>query len=111
MKPIRLWLDDLREPPSGYDYHARSVAEAMTILMSGTVGHISFDHDLGDKQDGYLLALWIERAAYYGNLPALTWEIHSMNPAGSENIRAAMEKADGYWNGTIERKYVNPWTD
>jgi hypothetical protein len=95
----RLWLDNVRPMPQGFDYHARSVPEAISCLMSGTVEHISFDHDLGDPvQDGHLLAKWIEQAAFYGNLGRLTWEIHSDNPVGSANIRQAMEHADQFWS-------------
>lgn len=108
---IRLWLDDIRPMPSDFDIHAKSANEAIKVLKTGNVVHISFDHDLGDivdtegdivlwnehKKTGYYVASWIEEQAALGNIPPLTWAVHSANPIGSENIRQAMLQADKFW--------------
>lgn len=101
-----LWLDDVRPRPAEYHARAWTADEAIQFLDTGLVTHISFDHDLGDAEDGtgYDVAKWIERLAYYGELPPLTWEIHSDNPAGRENIKRAMSSADIFWHAEDGRE-------
>lgn len=92
---MRLWLDDIRPMPDGYDVWCRTSDEAITQLLTRSVTHISFDHDLGGDDTGYLVAMWIEEQVYtaeYFTMP--TWSIHSANPVGARRIRAAMESAD-----------------
>lgn len=43
---MRLWLDDLRPPPPGWEW-AKTVEEAILIIESGEVVEASLDHDLG----------------------------------------------------------------
>lgn len=97
---VRLWLDDLRPMPDGYDVHARTAGEAIAILQAGNVVAISFDNDLGPEEagQGYQVANWIEEAAFNGSLPKLAWRIHSANPVGRQNIARAMENADRFWS-------------
>lgn len=94
-----LWLDDVRPMPAGYHARAWTAEEAIQFLKTCDFTHISFDHDLGEPEDGtgYDVAKWIEERAYYGELLPLTWEVHSDNPAGRENIKRAMSSADIYW--------------
>ena len=100
---VRIWLDDVRPMPAGYNFHARTVDEVEGVLGKCAVSHISFDHDLGEDADGnvlpsgYDLAKIIERMAYVGTLEPLQWRIHSLNPVGRENIRKAMSSADRAW--------------
>lgn len=98
-KQMRLWLDDVREKPGlRYDTHVKTVHEAKGYIMSGKVVAISFDHDLGTEETGYDLAKWIEEQAYHGKVQRISWDIHSANPVGAANIRAAMKNADKYWD-------------
>ena len=100
---MKLWIDDVREPPKGYRW-ARSVYEAKTIILnyeimlkaSGGKVHyhielIDIDHDAGDfAKDGgdYIRLLdWLE--ATNRNYPI---RIHSMNPVGRENMRAIIRR-------------------
>jgi hypothetical protein len=96
---MRLWIDDVRPMPAGFDVHARTAREALDVLRGGRVAHVSFDHDLGPVASGtgYDVATWIESEAHAGRLPKLTWAIHSANPVGRQNIRAAMESAERAW--------------
>jgi hypothetical protein len=103
---MKLWLDDLLDDPSSPErwtpegwVGARTVLEAARKLKSGQVTHISFDHDLGIDAGwtGYTLAKLIEKWAWWGVIPALTWDIHSANPVGAENITRAMKAAEIYW--------------
>lgn len=90
---MKIWLDDERPMPSGFDYHARTAQEAIELLEAGGVTAISLDHDLGDEQNGtgYDVACYIEQAAYDGTLAPIEVRIHSANPVG----RARMEQAIG----------------
>lgn len=109
MNPIKLWLDDERLPPyevtcfSGFVSEwlwVKKAQDAIAWLQTGLVVQISFDHDLGPKEhygDGYEVAKWIEERAYFSKMPRLKWDVHSGNPVGRDNIRAAMKNADIYW--------------
>jgi hypothetical protein len=97
---MRLYLDDVRPTPVGFDLRAYTADEAMDFLWSGKVTHISLDHDLGDETDktGYDVARYIEGAAYENLIPRLTWEIHSQNPVGRDNMIMALRSAERFWD-------------
>jgi len=98
-KGMKVWLDDIRPMPEGYDIHAYSAAEAIELLKSGKVTEISLDHDLADlERDGYEVACWIEKHAYDGTLPKLIWKIHSANPVGVSRMRSALTQAEKWWS-------------
>jgi hypothetical protein len=106
---MKLWLDDKRPMPWPYTVHVKTASEAIAELEAGGVTHISLDHDLGDIQktgNGYMVACWIEKAAYEGVLERLEWAVHSMNPIGAENMRRALQNADRFW-----AQYENPLPD
>jgi len=95
---MKLWLDDLRKMPEGYDLHVKTASEAIRALIQHSVEEISLDHDLGLRGGtGYHVALYIEEEAFYGNLRPLKWHLHSSNPVGVKKMRDALENADKYW--------------
>ena len=94
---MKLWLDDERAMPPQFDTQVKTAEEAITLLKTQQVTHISFDHDLGEGQTGYDVAKWIEKRAWYGTMPPMEWQIHSANPVGRQNITIAMKNADRYW--------------
>ena len=96
---MRIWLDDVRPMPEEFTHWCKTPQQAIYLLYNGSVEHISFDHDLGleEPQNGTMVARFIEERAYEGEIPRLTWEIHSANPVGRYNIMAAMKKADLFW--------------
>lgn len=89
-----MFLDDERYPADEFNPTiCRNVRQA-TIIMNecGCPVFISFDHDLGDNEPtGYDLAKWmiekdLDSAGQF--IPdEFTFDIHSQNPVGSENIR------------------------
>lgn len=102
-KFIRLWLDDKRPMPTDYDVHVSTYKEAIEHIKTGKVSHIGFDHDLGDEENpdirnGYQVAAYVERCAFYGSIPKLTWSIQSDNGPGRLRIAAAMGNADKFWD-------------
>lgn len=90
---MRLWLDDLRPMPADYDIHARTYIEAVDILKTGKVVHVSLDHDLGTDETGYDVACYIEMMVYHGRIPMPTWDVHSANPPGRSRIDRALRTA------------------
>lgn len=94
---MKLWIDDVRLPPSGPQWAwARSVNEAMWLIRNTEFrGYpfelIDIDHDAGDytKNGGDYIKLldWLEETGR--DYPI---HIHSMNPVGVQNMRAIIEK-------------------
>lgn len=110
---MKLWIDDVREPPKGY-YWIKSVNEAKAFIINAEfcqalnefsekynplinddgINHaielISIDHDAGDYAcygDDYIKLLeWLEATGR--NYPI---HIHSMNVVGVQNMRAIIQ--------------------
>ena len=89
---MKLWIDDLRPAPEGWE-HIHSVWEAIgTILLEEEeIEIISLDHDAGDYAErggDYIKLLdWLEETGH--NYPI---HIHSMNTVGVANMRAIIER-------------------
>ena len=92
---MKLWVDDVREPPSDKWIWARSVREARTAIhtyerqMSDDTITIDLDHDAGDyANDGGDYIELLKYLEYY-QLPdtGYFFHIHSRNPVGVENMR------------------------
>ncbi len=97
---ISVWLDDERPMPSKFDVHAKTPEEAIELLKKDIVEYISLDHDLGlepSNRNGYMVAKFIEEAAYHNELTPLAWNCHTANPTGRDNMTAALINADKFW--------------
>ena len=96
---MRVWLDDIRKMPEGYDVWVKTVDTAIELIDKGIVTHISLDNDLGeDKEVGYFVACYIENLAYHKAIPKLTWAVHTMNPVARKVMTQALENADKFWS-------------
>ena len=100
---MKLWIDDVREAPSGY-VHARSVNHAKQLILkysnmldwdmnpTDMVELIDIDHDAGayaiDGGDYIKLLDWMEEIGYTPQ----AIHIHSMNPVGIQNMRRIIQK-------------------
>lgn len=100
---MKIWVDDVRPAPDGYDIWCKSVNRAkQTILRYSSMVNadgveedwielIDIDHDAGDYAqyggDYIKLLDWLEKWKY--NYPI---RIHSMNPVGVANMRAIIQK-------------------
>ena len=94
--PMKLWLDDMRDPVDHGHTDAvwvKTAEEAIEILRTGKVRFISFDHDLGTVLDGNDVAGEIEKLVYEGEIKLPLWKVHSANPVGSREITQTMESA------------------
>lgn len=94
---MRVWLDDERPCPDGWVL-CKTAAEAIALLATGNVMEISLDHDLGTKETGYNVALFIEQGAYDRTLPRLVWNLHTASPVGLARMQAALMNAERYWD-------------
>lgn len=93
---MKLWVDDERPMPSGFDMATSDPTRAIELIHSGVVTEISLDHDLGDQvESGYSIAKFIEENA--NDLQPMILKVHSMNPVGRANILAAFKKAEEIW--------------
>jgi len=108
---MKLWLDDERPAPVGFDIHVKTAGDAIRLIKSGRVTEVSLDHDLGRSDDpdispgtGYDVAVWLEENAHTGKLPRLTWNVHSANPVGRRRMEAALGNADKFWDQKEKEK-------
>jgi hypothetical protein len=94
---FRVWLDDVRPMPEGFNLWYKNPSELLDLVKTNGVSYISFDNDLGTLYDGYWLAMQIESLAFHGKINPIGWDVHSDNPAGRKNINYAMESAWRFW--------------
>jgi len=96
---FKLWIDDVRRPPSDEWFWVISVNEAITAIkfyerqwFDDTI-LIDLDHDAGDCADNggdYIEILnWLEREGIVDT--GYFFHIHSMNPVGVQNMRAIIQ--------------------
>ena len=89
---MKLFIDDVRNPPSEDYSVVRSSTEAIQwIKDNGTPSFISFDHDLGETDTSmvFLHRFYNEIWKEGDKIPDYT--VHSANPVGSKNIISFME--------------------
>ena len=98
MKQIKkLYLDDVRNPKSKGWIIVRSYDEFVNyITENGLPEEISFDHDLGEDsvkpiKSGYDCAKWLCEYCWGNGIPIPSWNIHSANPVGRDNIAAVLQ--------------------
>lgn len=90
---IKLYLDDIRNPKTDGWTVVRNFDEFVNhITLNGLPEEISFDHDLGDNEKtGYDSAKWLCEYCWTNGLPIPTWNVHSANPVGRDNIVQLIE--------------------
>jgi hypothetical protein len=123
----RLWLDDRRKPPWGYDLWAKTADQAIQMLQDHAVEHVSLDHDLaeehygdaGDGSPGYGEPPQpIDRSRYRARTgyAVLEWmrdhnhwiveiHIHTLNSRAADDMLAFRKHAPP----TVTFRRVKPW--
>lgn len=86
---MRLFIDDIRVCPPGW-VQARDYLAAITVLSTGRVVEVSFDHDLGQGKSGYDVICWLEKAVANGVVPIPKMAVHTNNPPGRKQIQACI---------------------
>lgn len=104
MQKYRIWLDDVRPMPEGFNIHCKSSKECLDFLFSINyqADLISFDHDLGENDTSIPVAEVLETYAYHGNINPIKWQIHSANPVGRRNLEVILRRADKYWDENLQ---------
>ena len=105
MKSAKIWIDDIREPPSDGWWICRSVIAAKTTIRTleekdYIIEVISIDHDAGDyaKEGGDYIEILKElerlshKRVYHNAICDITFRLHSMNPVGVQNMRAIIQR-------------------
>lgn len=91
---MKLWVDDLREPPDQSWIWAQTYPEAIRdlSLFEGQIEVLSLDHDLGERNTGYdiltQIEVWLHGERPYAVPPAI--RVHSANPVGRDRMKAAI---------------------
>lgn len=91
---INLYVDDLRDCPSGFVV-ARTCQEAIRLLEEQEVDILSLDHDLGEDAQGNLLPTGYDLVKYIceKGLRANKIYIHTDNPVGRANMYETLQGA------------------
>ena len=93
---MKIYVDDVRKRPDGFDVLVHSVNEAISFIeecekKGKTIDLISLDHDLGDfAKDGgdaiCLLDYLVQHEKFY---PIV---FHTANPKGRENMQRIIDR-------------------
>ena len=99
---MKLYLDDVRNPKTEGWTVVRNYEEFVKHIESnGLPEEVSFDHDLAEiyydsekgkeiftyhEKTGYDCAKWLCEYCWNNGLPIPTWNVHSANPVGRDNI-------------------------
>jgi hypothetical protein len=87
---MKVFLDDERPTPDGW-WGVYTPEQAIAMLDSGMVSHISLDHDLGDDKligTGYDVILWMEEQVVSGEFKPPYILIHTANPSARLKMEA-----------------------
>lgn len=88
---MKLYIDDIRSPPSYFDALTKSSKETIEFMNNyGCPEFISFDHDLGgDDTSMSIVHYMINKDLDTDGLfipQGFSFEVHSANPVGANNI-------------------------
>jgi len=87
---MRVYLDDVRSAPEGW-IRVRRPQNAIRLLETGLVTHISVDHDLGnDRESGYTVLCWIEEKVMTAEFKPPQITVHTANPAAAPKMHACV---------------------
>ena len=85
---MKVFLDNERPTPEGWQ-RVYWPDEAVALLKSGQVAHVSLDHDLGndDRGTGYDVILWIKQAVALEGFNPPKIKIHSANSSARAKMK------------------------
>ena len=92
---LNIWVDDIRTPPSDYNYWCKSVNDCIRLidhycgqsLVGEYINIINLDHDAGDyyKYGGDYIKILEYLEEHYPN-NNITFYLHTQNPVGRYNM-------------------------
>ena len=87
---MKLWLDDIREPPDERWVWAKTVEDAQLAMETLDVREASLDNDLGDGEpEGRRLVLWMCEHELW---PSESIAVHSANPVAWDYMFGMIER-------------------
>ncbi len=88
---MKVYLDDIRTAPEGWIL-CLWPSGVIDLLETGSVTHVSLDHDLGDdnRGTGYDVLTWIERQVAVNNFVPPDITIHTSNLAAKQRMEQAV---------------------
>lgn len=99
---MKVFLDDERNTPDGW-FRVYTPDQAIALLESDLVTHISLDHDLGDDNltgTGYDVILWMEEMVVSGTFKPPRILIHTANPSARQKMEAGRTQIRKLYNET-----------
>lgn len=96
MKKFKVFLDDMREAPSGWIL-LKHPTEVIELLKQNLVTELSLDHDLGTNETGYDVLLWIEEAVYSIGFKPPLMVVHTSNPSARIKMESAIQSIDRFF--------------
>lgn len=105
---MKVYLDDERTTPNGWK-RVYWPEEAIQLLKTGKVTHISLDHDLGDDErgTGYNVITWIEEQVVLNGFTPPEITVHSANPAARVKMESGI-KAIRRLHNELNKKFRKP---
>ncbi len=94
---MKVFLDDERPAPAGW-HLVRWPDEAIALLQSGEVTHLSLDHDLGDDErgTGYDVVVWLEEAVALRGFKPPEVRVHSANSSARQRMEAGIRSIERF---------------
>lgn len=94
---MKVWLDDLRPLPPGYDVWALTYEDAVALIDTGKVTHMSFDNDLGQALEGRHVIDYLYEKAYFKTIPPIQMQVHSSNGGAIPAMLQGIAQCYSYW--------------
>lgn len=103
---MKIYLDDLRDPPDASWTIARTFDEFRELVDSDEpIGAISFDNDLGEgEMEGYDILKWLAEYRPELLVGEQDIEFHSANPKAVENMEAFLQSCRDHREDLLEQK-------
>ncbi|HAA56195.1 MAG TPA: hypothetical protein DCE42_15630 [Myxococcales bacterium] len=94
---MKVYLDDERTPPKGWRL-VRWPEDAIALLETGNVTHLSLDHDLGDDErgTGYDVILWLEEAVVTKGFSPPHVKVHSANTSARVKMELGIQSIERF---------------
>jgi hypothetical protein len=88
---MKLWVDDVREPPDDTWWWAKSSRTAIGSMnyMRTPFEELSLDHDLGDQDTTRPVVLWMCEHEFW---PSKEIVVHSANPTGADWLVGTIDR-------------------
>ena len=96
---INLFLDDLRECPSGFILARNDLTCRRWLLLHKTkLNILSLDHDLGEEETGYDFVKWlVETGMSDPSVYPKVIYLHTANPVGRHNMYQLLNRYKPEW--------------